>query len=114
MDIRQKEALFHFRGKEIKLRCNFNVLMDVTEAHGGELPDIFDKASRLRVMREYLAAMINDYADEQGWPDRVTPAELGRELGADVAAMMTAVLGLVLGALYETMDDAGEETDSKN
>lgn len=113
MDIRQKEALFRFRGKDFKLRCNFNVLMDVTEAHDGELPDIFDKASRLRVMREYLAAMINDYADEQGWDIHVTPKELGRELGADVAAMMSAVLGLVLGALY-TESDAGEEADSKN
>ena len=113
MDLRQKEAPFTFRGREYKLRCNFNVLMDVTEMNNGELPDIFDKASRLRTMRDYLAAMINDYADEQGWPERVTPKELGRELGADVAAMMSAVLGLVLGALY-TESDAGEEADSKN
>ena len=113
MDLRQKEAPFQFRGKEYKLRCNFNVLMDVTEMHDGELPDIFDKSSRLRTMRDYLAAMINDYADEMGWPERVTPKELGRELGADVAVMTSVVLGLVLGALYEQREE-GEEADSKN
>ena len=112
MDIRQKEAPFQFRGKEYKLRCNFNVIADVVAWNGGKLPDTFDESKRLLLIRDYLAAMLNDYADEMGWPERVTPKELGRELGADVA-VAGVVLGLVINALYEQRE-AGEEADSKN
>ncbi len=114
MDVRQKEAPFKFRGREYRLRCNFNVLAEVTERNGGELPDIFDKASRLRVVRDYLAAMLNDYADEQGWAERVTPAQLGRELDGGLAAVLSPVIELVLGALYVPAEEGGEEEHPKN
>ena len=110
-DLRIQEHSFPFRGRDYVLRCNFNVLAEVSERYGGELPDIFDAATRLRTVRDYLAAMLNDYARLQGW-ETVTPEELGRELTGAQAATMAAVLGLVLGALYE--ERKGEETGSKN
>ncbi len=107
-DLRLKETPFSFEGREYKLRCNFNVLADVVEEYGGELPNVFDKRTRLRVARSFLCAMLNDYADEQGWPERFTPRQLGRRLGAQVAMLAGPVMELVLRAVYEKSED-GEE-----
>lgn len=100
-DIRLPETPFPFEGREYKLRCNFNVLAEVVEDFGGEMPDIFDKRTRLRVARSFLAAMLNDYADEQGWPERYTPRQLGRKLGGQVAMISVPVMNLVIRAVCE-------------
>lgn len=114
-DIRLPEADFRLDGRDYKLRCNFNVIADVVEACGGELPNVFDKRTRLKVGREFLAAMLNDYADEQGWPERYTAKQIGRKLGGQVAALMTPVMSLVIRSMFEAgKADEGEETDSKN
>jgi hypothetical protein len=107
-DVRLKETPFRLDGREYKLRCNFNVIADVVEACGGELPNLFDKRTQLKTGREFLAAMLNDYADEQGWPERYTARQLGRKLGGQVAALLAPVMGLVVSALY-ARDEDGQE-----
>lgn len=77
-DIRLKETPFELDGKTYLLRCNMNVLADVQEAVGGDLGAALDPKSALKNSLIWLAAMLNDYADEQGWPERFTPAALGR------------------------------------
>lgn len=113
-DVRLKETPFSFEGREYVLRCNFNVIADVVEACGGELPNVFDKRTQLKTGREFLAAMLNDYADEQGWPERYTAKQLGRKLGGQVAVMMGPVMQLVLAALYARDDAEGGGEHSKN
>lgn len=113
-DIRLKENAFEHAGKRYLLRCNFNVLADVTEEYGGELPDPFDPATQLRVCRSFLAAMVNDYADEQGWPERFTPTELGRELGTDTAILMRAVMPLVVQSVFRrATEDPGKKQETR-
>ena len=107
-DVRLKETPFRLDGREYKLRCNFNVIADVVEACGGELPNLFDKRTQLKTGREFLAAMLNDYADEQGWPERYTARQLGRKLGGQVAVLMAPVMDLVVSALF-IQDEGGEE-----
>lgn len=114
-DIRLPETDFRLDGRDYKLRANFNVFAEVVEACGGELPNVFDKRTQLKTGREFLAAMLNDYADEQGWPERYTAKQLGRKLGGQVAALMGPVMDLVLRALFEkSKGPEGEEADSKN
>ena len=113
-DIRLAETDFRLDGRDYKLRCNFNVIADVVEACGGELPNVFDKRTRLKTGREFLAAMLNDYADEQGWPERYTAKPLGRKLGGQVAALMVPVMSLVIRAMYEEGKPTDGENDLKN
>ena len=73
-DIRLKEIPFVFEGRTYILRCNMNVLADVQAAYGGDLSPALSGRGTMRSVMEFLAAMMNDYADEQGWfnPDAVT------------------------------------------
>lgn len=111
-DLRLREQTLELKGKQYKLRCNFNVLADVTEEYGGELPDPFDQATQLKVCRSFLAAMLNDYADEQGWPERWTPKKLGREMPGEAAVLLRLVMPLVIAAVF-SRGAAGEGSEKK-
>lgn len=105
-DARLKELPFEFRGKTYQLRCNMNVLADVQEAFGGNIGAALDEKKTLRSVTEFLAAMLNDYADEQHWPERVTAKEIGRELPY-TKIPTNEVIQLVTSALI------GEKTDTE-
>ena len=79
-DIRLEEIPFEFDGKVYMLRCNMNVLADVQEAFGGSMEEAFNADNPMIGVREFLTAMLNDYADEQGWPERWTARQVGRKL----------------------------------
>lgn len=79
-DLRLEEMPFDYQGKTYMLRCNMNVLADVQEAYDGDIGDALNEGKTIRSVTEFLAAMLNDYADEQHWPERVTAKQLGREL----------------------------------
>lgn len=78
MDIRLQHEPFEINGKTYMLRCNFNVLADVQEAFDGDFLAALDSAHSYRGVLEFIAAMLNDYADEQGWPERFTGKQVGR------------------------------------
>ena len=100
MDIRLKTMPFEFDGKIFELRCNMNVLADVQEACSGNLNAALSRKSTARGVLMFLAAMLNDYADEMGWDVSYTPRQVGRMLPptavtgvcADVMALVTAAL----------------------
>lgn len=98
--IRLKEHSFNFEGKEYKLRCNFNVLADVQEACGGSIPDIFDPKKTLKNSAIFLAAMMNDYADEQGWPERFTARQIGRKIDFKDGLLTQRIINLVISATF--------------
>ena len=77
-DIRLEEKPFEIDGKIYKLRCNMNVLADVQEAYNGDFTEALSEKNTLRSSLCFLAAMLNDYADEQGWQERYTAKQLGR------------------------------------
>ena len=80
-DIRLQGLPFELDGKTYLLRCNMNVLADVQEAYGGDIGEALEGDSPLKSVTVFLAAMLNDYADEQGWEERWTPKTLGQRLG---------------------------------
>ena len=116
MDIRQKELPFAFEGRTYKLRCNMAVLADVQEASGGRISTSLSGKAGLKSCLMYLAAMMTDYADEQGWTDgdgmplAFTWRALGRVLRAEDVPQ-AEILGLVLDALTPPKSgDVGENT----
>lgn len=99
MDVRLDSLPFEYEGRIYTLRCNMNVLADVQIAYNGDLTPALNDRGTLRSVLEFLAAMMNDWADEQGWfepgvteqgfpcaPElakRFTARSLGRKLRRD-------------------------------
>lgn len=107
MDIRLEEMPYQFGGKEYKLRCNMNVLADVQEAYDGDFGKALDTKSALKSVLEFLAAMMNDYADEMGWPERFTAKGLGRKLRRDQIPG-EEIMGLVVRSIIPPTDEVQE------
>jgi hypothetical protein len=110
VDLRLESMPFVFEGRTYQLRCNMNVLADVQEMNGGAISPALNGKRGQKSALQFLAAMMNDYADEQGWfdPDpetgapilakSFTPRALGRVLSVyDVPS--AEILGLVTRAL---------------
>lgn len=108
-DIRLEEMPFPFEGKTYLLRCNMNVLADVQDSYGGTITDALQGGKPSRSVMEFLSAMMNDYADEQGWPERFTTRTLGRKLGPNQVPT-AEIMGLVLRAVIPPSDAEEEET----
>ena len=89
MDLRLQHMPFQFEGKQYILTCNMNVLADVQEAFGGNLMAALWRPSSLRAAMTFLAAMLNDYADDQGWDEHWTAKEIGKRMGADPETVRT-------------------------
>lgn len=107
MDIRLKQLPFEFEGKTYKLRCNMNVLADVQEAYGGDLSAALDDKSALHSVLTFLAAMLNDYADEMGWEERWSSRSVGRRLSIkDIPS--AEIMQLVIAAIK---GDSSEENE---
>lgn len=77
---RLKEIPYVFGGKTYMLRCNMNVLADVQEMNDGKLESALNEIGSIRRILQFLAAMLNDYADSMGWPERFTSRGIGRSL----------------------------------
>lgn len=106
-DIRLEVLPFEYKGKTYMLRCNMNVLADVQEANDGDIGAALNGANVFKSVLEFLCAMLNDYADEQGWPERVTAKQLGRELKY-YQVPKNEIMRLVTDAMIP--DTAEEET----
>lgn len=110
-DIRLKTVPYELDGKTYQLCCNFNVLADIQEEFGG-IPNIFDARKTLTYYAAFLAAMLNDYADSQGWAERFTRRSIGRKI--DLAHTATEeiqnVIQLVVDALYTKTEAKGEDS----
>ena len=97
-DIRLEELPFEFDGKRWILRCNMNVLADVQAAYEGNIASALDSDRPYESVLRFLAAMLNDYADEQGWPERYTARQLGRKL-TQWMIPTEEIMGLVVRSL---------------
>ena len=114
MDIRLKTIPFAFQGKTYSLCCNMNVLADVQEAFSGDLDRALQRGSSVRSVLEFLAAMLNDSADSNGWDERFTARQLGRMLPAvKNQELFTMVMDLVANSCASPESES-DEADEKN
>ena len=126
-DLRLETLPCEYEGRRYLLRCNMNVLADVQEMNGGTISPALEGKRGQKTALQFLAAMMNDYADEQGWFDEpedggepvrakpFTPRGLGRVLSI-FEVPSAQILGLVTRALtpVKTAQDEGNETEPGN
>ena len=105
MSLRLEERPFEYEGKTYILRCNMAVLEAVQEDQDGDFASLLGlPATKSAVI--FLAAMLNDYAEEQGWPERFTPASLRRRVS--LAMVKDAdVLGIITRGIIPMIQPAG-------
>ena len=103
-DIRLEEIPFEIDGMTWQLRCNMNVLADVQEAYDGRIGDALSATGTLKSVLVFLAAMLNDYADEMGWPQHYTAKELGRRL-RQWEIPINEIMGLVTRSIVPPSQD---------
>lgn len=118
--LRLEEIPFDFDGKTYRLRCNMNVLADVQDVYGGQIGAALSGENPTRSVLEFLAAMLNDYAEEQGWPERYSSRDVGRKFAPGTLPVVQ-IMGLVTRAITppqpvstpdtekQTAEDAGED-----
>ena len=106
-DIRLEQMPFSFDGKVWQLRCNMNVLADVQDSYGGSITDALSGGSPSRSVMEFLAAMLNDYADEMDWPERYTARSLGRKLSPNQVPTVD-IMGLVMRSVAPPAEEGAE------
>lgn len=120
--VKMREIPFKLDGKRYRLRCNMNVLADVQEEYDGDFMESLNGKKTMKGILVFLAAMLNDYADEMGWPERFTAKQLGRRLhqeevpGVKIMALVTeAVLPRVKEKNQEAPEpDEGSEENLGN
>ena len=108
-DIRMEELPFEFDGKLFQLRCNMNVLADVQGVYNGSISEALSGDNPMQSVLEFTAAMLNDYADEKGWPERYTAKDVGRKLTFGDLPMQ-AIMGLVTRAMTPTKEVSDPDT----
>lgn len=110
---RMREIPYELDGKQYRLRCNMNVLADVQEAYDGDFMESLNSKSSMKGILEFLAAMLNDYADEMNWPERFKAKQLGRRLrreeipGVEIMALVTEAV------LPRKKEEADAEDETK-
>lgn len=106
MDIRLEQMPFEVNGKTYQLRCNMNVLAEVQEQFEGDFVNALDGKTTMKSALAFLAAMLNDYADEKGWEERFTPKSLGRMFKLNDLPVFD-IMGLVVRSITpDTAPDA--------
>ena len=110
--VKMREIPFELDGKRYRLRCNMNVLADVQEEYDGDFMESLNGKKAMKGILVFLAAMLNDYADEMGWPERFTAKQLGRKLYQD-AIPGVQIMSLVTEAvLPRKREEAPEEPET--
>ena len=114
MDIRLKTLRKTLLGRDCELCCNMNVLADVQEYCKGNLIEALSSPATIKNMLIFLAAMYNDCADSNGWPERVTPKELGRKLPSkEIFLLINEIPPLIHSAVQATADGAEPAEDNE-
>ena len=112
MSLRLEQIPYEFEGKTYMLRCNMAVLEDIQEAHGGDLGEALNPDKAINSAVEFLTAMLNDYADEMGWPERYTIKQVKRKLSfAEISYGLTSqIMGMVIRSMAPAGKAAPEPT----
>ena len=117
VDVRPKTVDITLRGKTYRLVCNMNVLADVQAQNDGNLSGLIRSRETLHSTLQFLSAMVNEAADINGWPERYTAKELGRELSwAQFKELSVQIKALVTAAIVSPdadADSAEEDTEKK-
>lgn len=112
LDDMKQEMQLSFEGRDYILRCNLCVLDAVLEQCGGDLEAAFDVSAPSKSVMVWLAAMMNDYAEDQDWPDYVpyTAKQLGKRISPRNKELISNVMSLVTRSLVPIVEQDAEKT----
>lgn len=114
-DIRLKTEKYTLNGKEYTLCCNMNVLADVQDACNGSFSQVLNRARSLKSALLIGAAMLNEWADQQGWDERYTPKDLGRLIHPSKLGKFSEMVTRLLYSALQAPEEgsaAGEDEGS--
>lgn len=106
--IRLETKRIEFEGKTWELRCNMAVLDALEQAHDGNFTEVMNLPP-IKAIPEILAAMLNDYAEDQGWDVHYTPRQIARMVPFNTAKELD-VVGMLFRAVIPP--DASGETEA--
>ena len=114
MYLQPKTLSFEHGGKIYQLYVNMNVLADLQELHGGTLDPLLSRKRTMKTVFETVAAAMNEYAYDQGWPERFTAKDIGRIMTPKRFSEVSAsVVDMIYQAVYEPDEVKSEESAGK-
>lgn len=99
--IQLEERSVELDGKRYVLRCNMAVLEAVESQHNDDFEAVMQLPTR-QAATEFFTAMLNDYADEQGWNIHWTPALVKRKVSWSMLQQLD-----VIGMLFRSVSVPG-------
>lgn len=108
------EMHFSFEGRDYTLRCNLSVFEAVSKQCGEKLMSLFEGNNALDGSLIFLAAMLNDYAEDQDWPDFVpyTAKQLKKKVSPHDRGFLEDVINLVFkSAIGKSLDEIPSPAD---
>lgn len=99
--IQLEERSVELDGKHYVLRCNMAVLEAVESQHDDDFEAVMQLPTR-QAATEFFTAMLNDYADEQGWNVHWTPALVKRKVSWSMLQQLD-----VIGMLFRSVSVPG-------
>lgn len=113
MYLQPKTLPFEHGGKTYQLYVNMNVLADLQELHGGTLDPLLSRKRTMKTVFETVAAAMNEYAYDQGWPERFTAKDIGRIMTPKRFSEVSAsVVDMIYQAVYEPDTERPDEAQS--
>lgn len=102
MYLQPKPLPFEHGGKTYQLYVNMNVLADLQELHGGTLDPLLSRKRTMKNVFETVAAAMNEYAYDQGWPERFTSRDVGKMMTAKrFGEIADRIIEMTFQAIYE-------------
>ena len=109
-DLRLKTEKYIINGREYTLVCNMNVLAEIQETNDGDFREVLNRSKSIRNALMIGAAMANECAEENGWPERFTAKTLGRLIPPKETGKFSAMItSLLYSALID--DEPREKED---
>lgn len=94
--IKLEKKQLEFDGRVFEVSCNMAVLAALEEARGSL--DAVINLPTFQQAPELLAAMLNDYAEDQGWEIRYTPKQVAQRINLQALNELD-VLGMFIRAV---------------
>lgn len=111
-DLRLKTEKYTIDGREYTLVCNMNVLAEIQEMNDGDFREVLNKSKSIRNALVIGAAMANECAEINGWPERFTEKTLGRLIPPKETGKFSSIItSLLYSALID--DEQKEKTENR-
>lgn len=117
-DIRRKTHSYTLGGKTYELEITYNVLADVEEWYGGNILRALSGPSHGKAALAFVAAAMNQCAEEKGWEERFTPRSLGRLIAPSDYIRFSQFAAELIGEAFpdpepgtEAPEEAAEDAD---